>query len=72
MGVIDNRARMLELATTHNMVAMNTQFNGPNSERITYKRLGAKWYRPIIGDRYEQMDYFLTKTRWRKIVKWCG
>ena len=72
IGITDNRARMIELATTHKMVAMNAQFRSHNSERITYKCLGTKWYHPIIGDRYEQMDYFLIKTRWRNMFKWCG
>ena len=51
---------------------MNTQFIGPNHERVTWKALETKAHFPIVGDYYEQMDYFLIKSRWRKMIKWCG
>ena len=35
IGVNDNRARLLEIASNHNLVAMNTQFQVPNHQRIT-------------------------------------
>jgi len=64
MGVNDNRARLLEIATNHNMVTMNTQFQVPNHQRITYRCLGTKWWHPVIGDKYEQMEFLLVGKRW--------
>lgn len=51
---------------------MNTQFMGPNHERVTWRSLRTKERHPVVGNHYEQMDYFLIKSRWRNMVKWCG
>ena len=63
LGVVDNRARMIEMASNRKRVAMSTQFTGPNHERVTWKALKTKPHFPVVGNRYEQMDYFLIKTR---------
>ena len=65
-GMNDNRERMIELAKTYNLVAMNTRFRKRPEKTATYrktKETAGITNEPITKETDEQLDYWLVPNR---------
>ena len=71
--VLDNRERFLDFLVQQDLVAVNTLREGPPETQITYRLPGQPAFEPPwIEDRYAQIDYILTKSRWRNLFSNVG
>ena len=66
--VLDNRERFLDFLVQHDMVALNTLQGGPPETQITYRYPGQANFEPPWEEaRFTQIDFILTKSRWRNL-----
>ena len=67
-GMNDNRERMIELAKTYNLVAMNIRFRKRPEKLATYRAPGTSFGPPWNRGRYETLDYILAHDRWKNSI----
>ena len=64
--VLENRDVFLDFLIQQDLVALNTLSPGTPQERITYRQPGQPTFEPPWDEnRFAQIDYILTKKRWR-------
>ena len=71
-GMHDNRERIIELAKTYNLIAMNTRFRKRPEKIATYRKIKETdgiTSEPITKESHEQLDYWLVPNRWKNSVK---
>ena len=66
--VLDNRERFLDFLLQQDVVALNTLQEGPPNTQITFRNPGQPNFEPPwVETNFAQIDYVITKSRWRKI-----
>ena len=64
--VLDNRELFLDFLILHDLAALNTLKAGPPEKQITYRSPGQANFEPPWSEHnFAQIDYVLTKTRWK-------
>ena len=71
--VLDNRERFLDFLVQQDLVAISTLKEGPPETQITYRFPGQPNFEPPWSEsRFTQIDYILTKSRWRNLFSNVG
>jgi len=71
-GMNDNRERIIELAKTYNLIAMNTRFRKRPEKIATCRKIKETdgiTTEPITKETHEQLDYWLVPNRWKNSIK---
>ena len=71
-GMNDNRERIIELAKTYNLIAMNTRFRKRLGKNVIYRKIKETdgiSTEPITKETHEQLDYWLILNRWKNSIK---
>ena len=69
-GMIDNRDRMMEFATTNSLKICNTMYKKPLTKLATYRKEKSTnlTTEVILPQTHEQLDYWAVTSRWKNTV----